>query len=282
VNDTAIAWTDVTWNPASGCQKVSEGCKHCYAETLAENKRGTAAFPRGFELTLRPHKLREPFKLKTPSLVFVNSMSDLFWDQIPTAYVDQIVDVIEQTPQHQYQVLTKRPDRMLAYSRRRKLPGNFWAGVTIEATRFVSRADTLREVDAEIRFISAEPLLSALIYHTAGRSAGPGPLDLGGIDWVIVGGESGTHLADPEKCAKHALVTRDASGWHPRPQCAQWVRDIRDACEARSVAFFFKQWGGIRPTSNGKTLDGREHHAWPRLPGTQPQSTMLPHVVTAR
>jgi protein gp37 len=272
MNETAISWTDVTWNPASGCQKVSDGCKYCYASSLAENKRGTPAFPNGFDLTIRPHKLREPFALKKPSLVFVNSMSDLFWDKIPTKYVDKVVDVIEQTPQHQYQVLTKRPERMLAYSKRRKLPWNFWAGATVEDCDRVDRIDILREVDASLRFISIEPLLSPIA----------GALKLDGIDWVIVGGESGTHLSDPDKCRKHGLVWKYDSGWAPRPECVEWVRDILDECQQSATTFFFKQWGGLRPTSNGNLLDGKVYHDFPRTPEARPQNTTLPHGETSR
>jgi protein gp37 len=256
LNNTAISWTDVTWNPASGCQKVSEGCRYCYAWQLAEKKRGTSAFPHGFDLTIRPHKLREPFALKKPSLIFVNSMSDLFWERIPIEYIDKVVDVIEQTPHHQYQVLTKRPERMLSYSKRRNLPRNFWAGVTVEDAAHLDRMDLLREVDASLRFVSAEPLLSALI---------PG-LNLSGINWVIVGGESGIHLNNEDIALKHALVTRIDGKWIPREDRLQWSRDIRDACGRANVPFFFKQHGGTRPTSAGNLLDGVEHHNFPAHP----------------
>jgi protein gp37 len=138
MNETGIIWTEITWNPVTGCELITSGCAFCYAKTLAEQRRGPA-FPNGFELTLRPHKLRDPIRIKEPSLIFVNSMSDLFWEQIDDAYRDRVLDTIEQTPRHQYQVLTKRPDVMLRYSRRRRLPSNFWAGVTIEEQKFVDR-----------------------------------------------------------------------------------------------------------------------------------------------
>lgn len=256
MNDTAIAWTEATWNPMSGCTEVSEGCKFCYAKTLAENRRGTPAFRNGFDLTIRPHKLAEPTRLTTPSLIFVNSMSDLFWEAIPTHYRDQIVDVMESTPQHQYQVLTKRPRAMLAYSRRRPLPDNVWAGTTIESDRVTWRADVLRQVRASVRFISAEPLLSALP-----------SLSLERIDWLISGGESGTHLSDATTRARRGLVERGESRrWVPTDRAVAWVRDLRDRCVAHGVAFFHKQWGGPKSHSGGRLLDGRTWDEFPRYP----------------
>jgi protein gp37 len=256
MNNTAIVWTEATWNPMSGCTEVSEGCKFCYAKTIAEQKRGTAAFRSGFDLTIRPHKLTEPTKLSQPSLIFVNSMSDLFWDQIPTPYRDQIIDVMESTPQHQYQVLTKRPEAMRDYSRRRPLPGNVWAGTTIENDRVAWRADVLRQVNAQVRFISAEPLLSSL------RS-----LALHRIDWLISGGESGSHLSDPATRARRGLVERGASNrWEATDRGLRWVRDLRDRCLANRVAFFHKQWGGPKAHSGGRLLDGRTWDEFPRYP----------------
>lgn len=255
MNDTKIAWTERTWNPASGCVKITAGCKHCYAETIAENKRGTPAFPNGFDLTLRPHKLREPLAIKEPSLVFVNSMSDLFWEQIDDPYRDRVLDVIEQTPRHQYQVLTKRPENLLRYSRRRKLPGNFWAGVTIESQDTADRLDLLRQVDAEIRFVSCEPILTPIDFG-----------DLSTIQWMITGGESGTHLAKPEVAAKRALVEKVQGRWIPRPERVDWIRSIRDQCLAAGTAFFHKQWGGVRADAGGRVLDGRTWDEFPRYP----------------
>ena len=256
MNETAIRWTTLTWNPASGCDKVSEGCSFCYAESLAERKRGSPAFPVGFELTIRPHKLKEPLRVKEPSLIFVNSMSDLFWEKISDEYRDQVLDVIEATPRHEYQVLTKRPEIMLAYSRRRRLPPNFWAGVTIESERVRGpRQELLRQVDAQIRFLSLEPLLSAL----------PG-LDLDGISWVITGGESGDHLSRPELLERRGLVRRQGTKWVAREDRMDWVRDVRDKCVAAKVAFFHKQWGGPTSASGGYLLDGREWSEFPRLP----------------
>lgn len=264
MNDTAINWTNYTWNPASGCTQVSEGCKYCYALTLAENKRGTRAFPNGFDLTIRPHKLDEPFKLKTPSLIFVNSMSDLFWDAIPDSYRHQIVDVIEATPQHEYQVLTKRPEAMLEFSQRRRLPGNFWAGTTIEGERTAFRLDILKQVQAEIRFLSIEPMLHDW----------PAP-DFSGIQWVITGGESGSHLSDPRIAERRALVEKVNGKWQPRADRVDWVRHIRDACQISKTAFWHKQWGGPTPKSGGRELDGRTWDEFPRVPGEKREEAQL-------
>jgi len=256
MNETGIAWTEATWNPASGCEVVSEGCKFCYAKTLAERRRGTLAFPNGFDLTIRRHKLSEPRKLKKPSLIFVNSMSDLFWEAIPDSYRHEIVDVMEQTPQHQYQVLTKRPEVAVRFWKTRPVPSNVWCGVTIESDRTTWRADLLREIDAQIRFISAEPLLSGLP-----------SLDLTGLHWVITGGESGSHLHDARMRARRGMADPDARGkWHARPDRMDWVRDVRDRCGARGVAFFHKQWGGLTSHSAGRELDGRTWDEFPRYP----------------
>lgn len=260
MNQTGIIWTEKTWNPMSGCQKISQGCKYCYALTLAEQKRGTAAFPNGFDLTIRPHKLNEPFKLKEPTLIFANSMSDLFWDKVPNDYRHKIVDVIEQTPQHEYQVLTKRPDIMLAFSKERKLPPNFWAGTTIEDNKVKDRLYYLQQIDAEIKFISAEPLIGPLDFD---------PDDLDGISWVITGGESGSHLWNGEVCEKRGLVryNRTLKKWEAREDRADWIRSIRDFCIDRNVKFFHKQWGGSYPEAAGRELDGRFWTEIPRLPG---------------
>jgi protein gp37 len=261
MNETGIIWTEATWNPMSGCQKISPGCKHCYAFDLAENKRGTLAFPDGFDLTIRPHKLREPFKLKKPTLIFTNSMSDLFWDKVSNDYRHQIIDVIEQTPQHEYQVLTKRPDALLKFSKERKLPPNFWAGTTIEnQDTYEKRLDTLREVNAEIHFISFEPLIQ---YVDVGS--------LKGIDWVITGGESGIHMWNQEVQMKRGLVRYDRTlkKWFPIDERIDWVRVIRDQCILDGVHFFHKQWGGNYPEAAGRMLDGRTWNDIPRLPGNR-------------
>lgn len=267
MNDTEIRWTEKTWNPASGCKKITAGCKYCYAETLAENKRGTLAFPVGFDLTMRPHKMKEPFKIKEPAMIFVNSMSDLFWEEIPEAYRDQVVDVIEATPQHEYQVLTKRHKNLLRYSKRRKLPPNFWAGVTVEdQANADKRVPALLEVKADIRFVSLEPAVGhvTLEKFVAGKNNKIGG---DGIQWVIYGGESGTHLSRPDiREARGLVAPGESGGWVPRADRIDWARIIRDECKAAGVAFFFKQWGGPRSTSGGKHLDGRTWEEWPRVP----------------
>jgi protein gp37 len=266
MNETAIRWTELTWNPASGCKKISPGCKHCYAETLAENKRGTPAFPKGFDLTLRPHKMTEPFKVKQPSMIFVNSMSDLFWEEISDEYRDQVLDVIEATP-HEFQVLTKRHENLLRYSKRRRLPSNFWAGVTAEDNEWAQkRGEVLLQVKADIRFMSLEPALGPIDLRplVAGRNNAIGG---DGIQWVIYGGESGLHLTKPDVREKRGIVDQDAAGkWIPRPSKIAEVTDICNVCVDNGVAFFFKQWGGPRSHSGGKMLNGRAWEEYPRTP----------------
>ena len=235
---TAIEWTDATWNPVTGCSKVSPGCANCYAETLAltrlAGKTGYPGLPwtpenAAANVMLRPDRLRLPLGWKAPRRVFVNSMSDLFHDLVPWEYIDQVFDVMERAPQHTFQVLTKRPERMRAIAR--LVPPNVWLGTSIENNRWTVRADYLRETPRATRFLSCEPLL------------GPLPsLDLTDIDWVIVGGESGPGH---------------------RPINPDWVRDLRDRSVAAGAAFFFKQWGGIRSKSGGRTLDGRTWDEYP-------------------
>ena len=232
----------MTWNPATGCTKISPGCDHCYAERFAERWRGTPghAYEQGFDLRLHEARLRQPLKIKKPSYVFVNSMSDLFHKEIPFAFVDRVFETMEQAHWHVFQVLTKRSSRMLKYINARyssrKVPRHIWLGVSIEGPQQVSRLAHIKETNATTRFLSLEPLIARLPV-----------MDLSGIDWVIVGGESGPGA---------------------RPMEAEWVRDIRDQCVASSVHFFFKQWGGIRPKSGGRELDGRE---WDEVPPRQPQ-----------
>ncbi len=257
MNETEINWTQLTWNPASGCTRVSKACERCYAETLAENKRGTPAFPRGFDLTLRPHKLVEPKRIKQPSLIFTNSMSDLFLPSIPEKYLHEILDVMELSPQHRYQVLTKRPAYAEKVFRKRKVPASMWLGVTVEEQATAWRVDVLKRIDATVRFLSCEPIYGEL------------RLDLSGIAWVIGGGESGVHLsANAQDLAERALVRRGdrASGeglWVPREDRIGWARALRDQAAAAGAAFWWKQWGGPRPTSGGRVLDGRTHDGMP-------------------
>lgn len=240
---SAIEWTESTWNPVTGCDKVSPGCAHCYAETFAERWRGIPGhhYEQGFDLRLWPERLEQPLRWRRPRQIFVNSMSDLFHERIPDDYIHQVFDVMEQAHQHVFQILTKRPDRLVALAPELPWPGHVWMGVSIENRRFVERADALREVKAAIRFISAEPLLGSLE-----------GLDLAGIHWLIAGGESG---------ARH------------RPVRGDWLRELRDRCQAEGVAFFFKQWGGRSSKSGGRVLDGREWSEWPdhRLLRDQPR-----------
>jgi len=233
---SAIEWTNATWNPVTGCDKVSPGCAHCYAETFAERFRGVPGHPyeQGFDLRFWPERLDLPLRWRAPRMIFVNSMSDLFHERIPLDYIARVFETMERSTQHTFQVLTKRHERLAEIAPLLPWPENVWIGVSIENKRWVRRADLLREVPAAVRFISAEPLLGAL-----------DGLDLTGIDWLIAGGESGVG---------HRAVR------------AEWIRDLRDRCAAESVAFFFKQWGGHRAKSGGRLLDGRE---WSEMPSAQ-------------
>jgi protein gp37 len=230
---STIEWTEATWNPVTGCSKVSPGCAHCYAETFSERWRGVRGHPyeQGFDLRLWPERLEVPLRWRRPRVIFVNSMSDLFHEAIPDDYIADVFDVMARADWHVFQILTKREDRLAALAPDLPWPPHVWMGVTTENRRFVHRADRLRGVPAAVRFISAEPLLGPLE-----------GLELGGIDWLIAGGESG---------ARH------------RPVRVEWLRNLRDRCNAEGVAFFFKQWGGIRPKAGGRELDGR---TWDEMP----------------
>ena len=210
-----IEWTEQTWNPVVGCTKVSPGCKHCYAEAMAERlcAMGVHGYENGFAVTEMPHRLDEPLKRKKRTVYFVNSMSDVFHEAVSFSYIDRIFDVIEATPQHTYQILTKRAERMASYFSSRTPPPNVWMGVSVEDKKFgLARLKFLREVGSNVRFLSIEPLLESL-----------GEFDLTGIHWVIVGGESGPKA---------------------RPMQKIWVEEIQRQCTAKGVEFFFKQWGG--------------------------------------
>jgi len=223
---TKIEWSGSVWNPVRGCDKVSPGCKNCYAETFAERFRGSPgnAFEFGFDLRLAPHKLNEPLHLKDPDLIFVNSMSDLFHEGIPDDYVHEIFEVMRRAHWHQFQILTKRSERLLKMSPHLHWPSNVWMGVSIESKAFAHRIDALRKVPAAIRFLSVEPMLGAI----------PN-LNLKGIHWVIGGGES---------------------GWSARPMLPDWARGLRDQCQERDVPFFFKQWGTYAPVYLGNPAKG--------------------------
>ena len=231
---SAIEWTESTWNPVTGCSKVSPGCAHCYAETFAERWRGVPGhhYEQGFDLRLWPQRLDQPLRWRRPRMIFVNSMSDLFHEDIPANYIRQVFDVMVAAEHHTFQILTKRHERLAELAPDLPWPPNVWMGVTIENRRFVQRADSLRQVPAAVRFISAEPLLGPLER-----------LELDGIDWLIAGGESGH---------RH------------RPVRVEWLRELRDRCKDDGVSFFFKQWGGTRPKSGGRVLDGIEWSEWPR------------------
>jgi protein gp37 len=237
-----IEWTEQTWNPTTGCTKVSPGCLHCYAEVMARRLHaiGTRGYEDGFDLALHEYRLEQPLKRRVPTVYFVNSMSDLFHKDVPDAFLDKVFDVIRATPQHTYQILTKRAQRLPRYFANRVCPDNAWLGVSVENRRKgVPRIAELVKVKARVRFLSIEPLLENI-----------GPIDLKGIHWVIVGGESGRQA---------------------RPMRAEWVRNVKRQCDARRVAFFFKQWGrygadGVARSKgeNGRKLGGKTWDAYPR------------------
>jgi protein gp37 len=247
---SAIEWTDATWNPVRGCTKVSPGCKHCYAETFAERFRGVPGHPyeQGFDLLLVPDKLLEPFRWGRSRRIFVNSMSDLFQDGVPGEFVRQVFEVMAAADWHLYQMLTKRAERLRELTS--ALPpelvrrDHIWLGVSVEDRKYgLPRIDELRETPARVRFLSIEPLLEDL-----------GKVDLRGIHWVIVGGESGPGARRMEE---------------------KWVLSIRDQCRAAGVPFFFKQWGGVQKSKNGRALDKRTYDEYPAIaPATAPQAAM--------
>jgi protein gp37 len=228
-----IEWTDATWNPVTGCTKISPGCKHCYAERLAHRleRMGQANYKNGFRLTLQDHMLDLPLRWRAPKRIFVNSMSDLFHKDVPTEYIRNVFAVMARANWHQFQVLTKRSERLRELSATLPWLAHIWQGVSIENDDYLGRADDLRATGAAVKFLSLEPLLGAL----------PN-LNLRGIDWVIVGGESGPGAR------------------HMEPS---WVTGIREQCRKAGVAFFFKQWGGVQKSKTGRTLEGR---TWDEMP----------------
>ena len=240
---SGIEWTESTWNPVTGCDKISPGCKYCYAERMAERLQamGQSNYKNGFALTLQPQMLELPLQWKKAQTIFVNSMSDLFHNDIAFSFLDQIFDVIRRTPQHTYQILTKRSARMRKYFASRAVPRNVWLGVSVENRKYgLPRIDDLRQIKAGIRFLSIEPLLDDV-----------GKINLRGIHWVIVGGESGPKA---------------------RPMKVEWVESIQEQCEQNGVAFFFKQWGGWgadgkkrAKKNNGRIFAGKTWDAMPRL-----------------
>jgi protein gp37 len=236
-SNSPIEWTESTWNPVTGCNKISPGCKHCYAEKLSKRLKamGQANYRNGFRLTLQPHMLGLPLSWKKPRTIFVNSMSDLFHKDVPTEYIKQVFGVMVQAHWHRFQVLTKRADRLAEISSELPWTSNIWMGVSVESQKYTHRIDDLRKTGAQTKFLSLEPLLGPLLN-----------LDLRDIDWAIVGGESGVGS---------------------RPMKEKWVTDIRSQCEVANVAFFFKQWGGVNKKKTGRILEGR---TWDEMPGFSP------------
>jgi protein gp37 len=232
---TSIEWTEATWNPVTGCTKISPGCKHCYAERMARRLQmmGQRNYANGFKLTWHEHMLEVPLAWKKPRLIFVNSMSDLFHEEVPTPFILRVFDSMRRASWHTFQILTKRADRLRQLDTTIDWPANVWMGVSVESKRYAFRIEHLRQTHAAVKFLSVEPLLGPL----------PG-LNLQGIQWVIVGGESGPGA---------------------RPIAKEWVTDIRDQCLSVGVSFFFKQWGGINKKRTGRLLDGR---TWDDLPPT--------------
>lgn len=250
---SAIEWTNATWNPVTGCTKISAGCDNCYAARFAERFRGVPGHPyeQGFDLTLRPERLKQPLEWRRSRMIFVNSMSDLFHKGVPREYIDRVFDTMDEADHHTFQVLTKRSSRMRDYVNARYgedgAPAHIWLGTSVEDGTKLSRVRHMQQMAASIRFLSIEPLIGPV-----------GRVDLSGIHWVIVGGESGPGY---------------------RPIVEEWVRSVRDQCIRAGVPFFFKQWGGIRPKSGGRLLDDREWNEYPSFQRCQanarPQNEIL-------
>ena len=234
-NNSSIEWTEATWNPVTGCNKISPGCKNCYAERLSKRLKamGQPNYRNGFKLTLQPNMLELPLKWKKPQTIFVNSMSDLFHKDVPLDYIQQVFDVMKRAHWHRFQVLTKRADRLAELSSELEWSPHIWMGVSVESQKYTHRIDGLRESGAAVKFLSLEPLLGPLKN-----------LDLTNIDWAIVGGES---------------------GWGARPIKKEWVLDIRNQCLDANVAFFFKQWGGVNKKKTGRELEGKTYSEMPAL-----------------
>ncbi len=230
---SSIEWTQMTWNPTTGCTKISAGCKHCYAEVLSKRLKamGQEKYKNNFKLTIHPKTLLIPFTWTKPRIVFVNSMSDLFHEKVPLSYIQQVFEVMNKCPQHQFQVLTKRAERLEQISHELTWTENIWMGVSVEDNRVINRIDHLRNTGAVIKFLSIEPLIGSV-----------GEINLEGIDWVIVGGES---------------------GFNSREIKEEWVLDIKRQCRKSRVAFFFKQWGGKNKKVSGRLLKGRTYDEFP-------------------
>lgn len=230
---SSIEWTEATWNPVTGCQKISPGCKNCYAERMAKRLKamGQPNYANGFKLTMHEHMLNRPFEWKSPKIIFVNSMSDLFHDDVEVSFIQKVFDVMRNAYWHNFQVLTKRPERVIELNSRLEWAPNIWMGTSVENEDYSFRVDQLRQTNAHVKFLSLEPLLGPI-----------SNLNLENINWVIVGGESGPNA---------------------RPMEKEWAIDIRDQCIKTSTPFFFKQWGGVRKKKAGRVLEGR---TWDEMP----------------
>lgn len=230
---SSIEWTEMTWNPTTGCNKISAGCKHCYAEIMSKRllAMGIDKYSNGFKLTLHESALKIPYSWRSPKIVFVNSMSDLFHKDVPLEFIKKVFLVMNENPHHVFQVLTKRSDILLKYHKELNWTHNIWMGVSVEDNRVISRIDDLRKTKAKVKFLSCEPLIGPL-----------NNLNLKKIDWVIVGGESGRK---------------------PRPMDPEWVLDIQDQCSNANVSFFFKQWGGTNKKKNGSLINGKNFFEFP-------------------
>jgi protein gp37 len=232
---TKIEWTESTWNPISGCTKISRGCDNCYAEKMAFRLQamGTKGYENAFEVTLHPEALTKPLKLKKPQMIFVNSMSDIFHDKVPDEFIFEIFEIMNKAHWHTFQVLTKRPKRLEALNDKLKWADNIWMGVSIESNDYIKRADYLRGCDAKTKFLSIEPLIGSV-----------DKLDYTGLDWVIVGGESGFGAREMKK---------------------EWVVDVQEKCTNLNIPFFFKQWGGVNKKAAGRQLDGKIYDELPKI-----------------
>jgi protein gp37 len=233
MNKTKIEWTDSTWNPTTGCTKISAGCKYCYAERMARRLQamGCEKYKNGFQLTIHPDTLKVPYSWKKPRNVFVNSMSDLFHENMPFEFIQKVFKVMNENPKHTFQILTKRSDILYEYSQHLTWSKNIWMGVTVESKQFLNRMKDLKKTNAFVKFLSMEPLISKI-----------NELNLSEIDWVIVGGESGPGS---------------------RPMIKDWVIDLKNMCQQQDVPFFFKQWGGINKKKTGRLLEGK---IWDEMP----------------
>ena len=235
MSKSKIEWTESTWNPISGCTKISSGCENCYAERMAKRLQamGTKGYEDGFKVTLHPESLEKPLKMKKPQMIFVNSMSDIFHKDIEDEYIIKIFEVMNRASWHTFQVLTKRPERLEQIADKLNWTDNIWMGVTVEANDYVKRVDYLRNIDAKVKFLSVEPLIASV-----------DNIDYTSIDWVIVGGESGYGCREIKE---------------------EWVIEVKEKCNKRNIPFFFKQWGGVNKKKNGRLLNGKIYDEMPKI-----------------